>query len=44
MLEVKLAIVIFVVYVLGTLTGIYMERRYGKKNRSAFPDMAVKRR
>ena len=44
MLDINVAIVIFVAYVLGTLTGIYMERRYGKKNRSAFPNMAVKRR
>lgn len=71
MLEVKLAIVIFVAYVLGTLTGIYIkgkfkrnngdelrkaylvgmitaafieERERAEKVRSAFPDMAVKRR
>jgi len=48
MLDINVALVIFVIYVLGyvlgTLTGLYMERKYGKKNRSAFPNMAVKRR
>lgn len=71
MLEVKLAIVIFVAYVLGTLTGIYIKGKFKRKNgdelrkaylvgmitavfieertraekvRSAFPNMAVKRR
>ena len=44
MLDINVAIVIFVVYVLGSLTGLYMERKYGKKARTAFPNMAVKRR
>lgn len=32
MLEVKLAIVIFVAYVLGTLTGIYIKGKFKRKN------------
>ena len=44
MLDINIALIVFVAYVLGTLTGLYMERKYGKKTRSAFPNMAVKRR
>ena len=44
MLDINIALIVFAAYVLGTLTGLYTERKYGKKNRSAFPNMAVKRR
>ena len=45
MLDINIALIVFVAYILGTLTGLYyMKRKYEKKTRSAFPNMAVKRR
>lgn len=44
MLNIDIAILVTLIFVIGYFAGVYSERKYGKKNRSAFPNMAVKRR
>jgi len=44
MLDINIALIVFAAYVLGTLTGLYYGKKIWKKTRSAFPNMAVKRR